>query len=76
MPVVPSQVQDSALLLAEPHEALVSLFLQVVQVPINGNAVHWYSHLSSPFYVICRLHEGMLPITLVINEELNSIMSL
>ena len=67
--VVPPQVQDFALPLVEQHEAPVSPFLQLVQVPLNGSTTLWCIGPSSQFGVICKLAEGALcPIIQIINE--------
>lgn len=56
--VVPSQVQDFAVLLVELHEVLISPFLQPVEVYLYGSMTLWHSNHSSQFSVIFRLAAG------------------
>lgn len=56
--------------LAEFHEIPVSLFLQVVQVPLDGSITSGVSH-SSQFCFICRLAESILCSNIqVVNEDI------
>ena len=68
--VVPSQAQDSTVLLAELHEVSVAPFLQPVKVPLAGTTTLWCISQSSQFDVISKLAEGTLcTIVQIINEE-------
>jgi len=58
--VVPSQGQDSALLLVDPHEVPVSPFLQPVRVPLDSSTTLRRTSLSSQLSLICRIAEGVL----------------
>ncbi|GAB0185708.1 mitochondrial enolase superfamily member 1 [Grus japonensis] len=63
------KVQDLALLV-ELHEVPVSLFLQHVEVPLDGSTTLWHISHSSQHNVICRLAEGTFcPIIQIINED-------
>jgi len=68
--VVPPQVQDPALALAEFHQVLLCPTLQPVQVSLDGSTAFWCIHHSSQFCVISKLAEGTLhPFIQVIDEE-------
>ena len=66
--VVPHQVQDFALLLAELPEVSVSPFLQPVKLTLDGSMPLWHVH-SSQLCVIGKLAEGTLCPIVQITEE-------
>jgi len=68
----PTQVQDPALGLVEPHKVHTGPLLQLVQVPPNGilflRCVDHTPHLG----VICKLAEGALDTTMSLTKILHS----
>lgn len=69
--VLPPQVQDFAFCFAEHCEILVSLFLQPVKVPLDGNVTFWCISHSSQFSVIHKLAEGTYCPIIYISKLLN-----
>ncbi|KAK4816649.1 hypothetical protein QYF61_019626 [Mycteria americana] len=67
--VAPTQVQDLALDLVEPHEVHTGPLLQLVQVPLDGMpSLRRVSHTTQPG-VICKLAEGALDPTVCVIDE-------
>ena len=58
--VIPPQVQDLVLLLAELHEVPGSPFLQLAEVPLVGSTTLWHISHSSQFCVLSKLAQGTL----------------
>ena len=70
--VIPSRMQDSAILLVELHTIPVGPFLQPVHVPLDVSATLWCISCSSQFCVSSKLAEGTLcPIIQIINGDVN-----
>ena len=68
--VIPLQVQDFAFAFVELHEVPVSLFLQPVEVPLNGSMILWWISCSSQVCIVCKLAKGALcPIVQIINQD-------
>jgi len=53
--VVPSRVQDFAVLLVELHEVSVSPIIQPVKVPLGDSSTVWHISYSSQFCIINKL---------------------
>jgi len=70
--VAPTQVQDPALGLVEPHEVHVGPFLRLAQAPLDGNPSFWFISCTTQLGVICRLAEGALNPSMSLMKILNS----
>ncbi|KAK4820325.1 hypothetical protein QYF61_023558 [Mycteria americana] len=69
--IAPSQVQDLAPGLVEPHEVHTGPLLQLVQVPLDGIPSFWRVSCTTQLGVICKLAEGALnPPVCVIDEDI------
>ncbi|KAK4823100.1 hypothetical protein QYF61_025838 [Mycteria americana] len=69
--VAPTQVQDLALALVEPHEIHMGPLLELVQVPLNGIPFLRHVNHTTQLGVICKLAEGTLnPTVHVIDEDI------
>ncbi|KAK4822567.1 LOW QUALITY PROTEIN: hypothetical protein QYF61_016136 [Mycteria americana] len=62
--VAPTQVQDLALGLIEPHEVHTGPLLQLVQVPLNGIPSLRHVNHTTQLGVICKFAEGVLDPTM------------
>ncbi|KAK4821037.1 hypothetical protein QYF61_012217 [Mycteria americana] len=67
--VAPTQVQDPALGLVEPHEVRTGPLLQLVQVPLDGIPSFWRVHCTTQLGVICKLAEGALDLAVNVIDE-------
>ncbi|KAK4826957.1 hypothetical protein QYF61_012806 [Mycteria americana] len=67
--IAPTQVQDPALGLVEPHEAHTGPLLQLVQVPLDDNASSWCVNCTTQLGVICKLAEGALNLAVNVIDE-------
>ncbi|KAK4823599.1 hypothetical protein QYF61_003799 [Mycteria americana] len=68
--VAPTQGQDPALGLVEPHEVHIVPLLQLVQVPLDGILSLRHVNRTTQLGVICKLAEGALnPAVYVIDED-------
>ncbi|KAK4806151.1 hypothetical protein QYF61_001078 [Mycteria americana] len=69
--VAPTQVQDLALGLVEPHEVRTGPRLQPVKVPLDGIPSLRHVNCTTQLGVICKLAEGALnPTVYVIDEDI------
>ncbi|KAK4817103.1 hypothetical protein QYF61_027966 [Mycteria americana] len=64
--IAPTQVQDPALGLVEPHEVHIGPLLQLVQVPLDDILSFWHVNCTTQLGVICKLAEGAL--NLAVND--------
>jgi len=70
--VAPTQVQDPALGLVEPHEVHTAPLLDLVQVPLDGMLSFWLVNCTAQLGVICKLAEGTLSLTMSLMKILNN----
>ncbi|KAK4820335.1 hypothetical protein QYF61_024873 [Mycteria americana] len=69
--VAPTQVQDLALGLVEPHEVHMGPLHQLVQVPLDGILSLRHVNCTTQLGVLCKLAEGALdPTVCVIDEDI------
>ncbi|KAK4822423.1 hypothetical protein QYF61_015173 [Mycteria americana] len=69
--LAPTQVQDLALGLVEPHEVRMGPLLELVQVPVNGIPSLRRVSRTTQVGVICKLAEGALdPSVYVVDEDI------
>ncbi|KAK4825848.1 hypothetical protein QYF61_003099 [Mycteria americana] len=69
--VAPTQVQDLALGLVEPHEVHMGPLLQLVQVPLDGIPSLRHVNRTTQLGGVCKLAEGALdPTVHVIDEDI------
>ena len=69
--VAPTQVQDHALGLVEPHEGHTGPLLELVQVPLDGIPSFWRVNCTIQLGVICKLADSAHdPTVCVINEDI------
>ncbi|KAK4830856.1 hypothetical protein QYF61_013785 [Mycteria americana] len=69
--IAPTQVQDLALGLVEPHEVHTGPLLQLVQVPLDGIPSLRHVNCTTQLGVTCKLAEGALsPTGYVIDEDI------
>ena len=69
--VAPTQTQDFALGLVEPHKVHMSPFLKLVQVPLNGIQSLRCVNCTTQLGVICKFDEGTLnPTVYVVDEDI------
>ncbi|KAK4806791.1 hypothetical protein QYF61_005587 [Mycteria americana] len=67
--IAPTQVQDPALGLVEPHEVHTGPLLQLVQVPLDDIPSFWHVNCTTQLGVICRLAEGALDLSVNVIDE-------
>ncbi|KAK4829425.1 hypothetical protein QYF61_004300 [Mycteria americana] len=67
--VAPTQAQDLALGLVEPHEIHMCPLLQLVQVPLDGILSLRCVNHTTQLGVICKCAEGMLGPTVYVTDE-------
>ncbi|KAK4814468.1 hypothetical protein QYF61_018986 [Mycteria americana] len=67
--IAPTQVQDPALGLVEPHEVHTGPLLQLVQVPLDDIPSFWRVSCTTQLGVICRLTEGALDLSVNVIDE-------
>ncbi|KAK4818202.1 hypothetical protein QYF61_008586 [Mycteria americana] len=67
--ITPTQGQDPALGLVEPHEVRTGPLLQLVQVPLDGIPSFWCLNCTTQFGVVCKLAEGALCLTVNVIDE-------
>ncbi|KAK4822863.1 hypothetical protein QYF61_020714 [Mycteria americana] len=67
--VAPTQVQDPALGLVEPHEVHTGPLLELVQVPLDGIPSLRCVNCATELGVICKLAEGALNPTVYVIDE-------
>ncbi|KAK4816838.1 hypothetical protein QYF61_023902 [Mycteria americana] len=65
----PTQVQDLALGLVEPHEVHTGPLLQLVQVPLDDIPSFWCVNCTTQLGVICKLAEGALDLAVNVIDE-------
>lgn len=70
---IPFQGQDLRFPFVERHEVPVHIFLQLVQVSLNGSTPAKSIKHSSQFAIVCSLPEGTLPLLRSLMKMLNSI---
>jgi len=69
--IAPTQVQDPALGLVEPHEVYLSPLLKPVQVPLDGIPSLQHINCATQLGVIHKLVEGALnPAVNIIDEDM------
>ncbi|KAK4818706.1 hypothetical protein QYF61_017927 [Mycteria americana] len=69
--IAPTQVQDPALGLVEPHEVHTGPLLQLIQVSLDDIPSFWHVNCTTQLGVICRLPEDALDLAVnVIDENL------
>ncbi|KAK4821646.1 hypothetical protein QYF61_026507 [Mycteria americana] len=67
--IAPTQVQDPALGLVEPHEVHTGPLLQLVQVPLDDIPSFWRVRCTTQLGVICKLAEGALDLAVNVIDE-------
>ncbi|KAK4820330.1 hypothetical protein QYF61_023563 [Mycteria americana] len=67
--IAPSQVQDLALGLVEPHEVHTGSLLELIQVPLDGIPSFWRVSCTTQLGVICKLAEGALDAPVCVIDE-------
>ncbi|KAK4826718.1 LOW QUALITY PROTEIN: hypothetical protein QYF61_010933 [Mycteria americana] len=67
--IAPTQVQDPALGLVEPHEVHTGPLLQLVQVPLDDIPSFWHVSCPTQLGVICKLVEGALDLAVNVIDE-------
>jgi len=72
MGVAPTHMQDLALGLVESRKVHTGLFLELVQVPLDGIRSFWHVNCTIQLGVICKLAEGALDLTKSLMKMLNS----
>jgi len=70
--VAPTQVQDPAHGLVEPHEVHTGPLPELVQVPLDGIPSFWCVNCTTQLGVICKLAEGALNLAKSFMNMLNS----
>jgi len=70
--VAPTQAQDSAISLVEPHEVHTGPLLELVQVPLDGNPSFWCVNCTTQLGVVCELAEGALDLAKSLMKVLRS----
>jgi len=70
--VAPNRVQNLALGLVELQEVHTVLFLELVQVPLDGIPFSWHVSCTTQIGVICKLAEGALDVTKSLIKMLNT----
>jgi len=63
--VAPTQMQDLALHLVEPHEIHTGPFLDLVQVPLDGIPYFWCVNCTTQPGVVCKLAESALDLAVI-----------
>ena len=67
--VAPTQVQDLALGLVEPHEVHTGSLLELVQVPLDGIPSLRRVNRTTQLGVLCKFAEGALDATVYVIDE-------
>jgi len=62
-------MQELALGLVEPHKVHRGPLLELVYVPLNGILSFWCVSYTTQLYVVCRLDEGALDLTVYVIDE-------